>query len=53
MLVDELEEGEDKQLLQEKLRQGNVDEVDELVLENKYKGNVKSEDSGYFLEEYI
>ena len=41
-----MEKGEDKDLTEEELMEGNVDEGDEVVLENKFKGDIKYEDSG-------
>ena len=46
MLEEEVWEGEEQQFNDENAREGNVDEVDEVVLENKYKENIRYEDSG-------
>ena len=46
-VVDEyIEEVEEQEFNEEEVREGNVDEGDEVVLENKYKGKVRYEDSG-------
>ena len=36
-----MEEGENKESIEDYVREGNVDEVDYVVWENNYKGNIK------------
>ena len=46
VLEKELEEREEHELIKENLREGNFDEGNDVVLENKYKGDIKYEDFG-------
>ena len=33
-------------MIEEEAREGKIDEVNDVVLDNKYKGDIKYEDSG-------
>ena len=40
VVQEETEEVEDQEFIEEELREGNVDEDDDVVLENKHKGGI-------------
>ena len=44
MVEEEVEEGGDQYLIEEEVSDGNVDEGDEMILENKYKGDINYEE---------
>ena len=43
---EDMEEGEDQELIEEEVRVGNIHEDDEVVLDNKSKGDIKYDDLG-------
>ena len=46
----ESDEGDDQELIELEVREGNVDEGDEVVLEKKYNCDITDEDSGQYPE---
>ena len=41
VVEEQVEEGKDQQLIGKEVREGNIDEVDEMFLYNNYKGSIK------------